>query len=137
MKRTTTIIVTLLLALAMMVPATIGVFAALPEQVQPRWTSIAIIELDMTFDGTVGNATGVARKQSTATNIEGTVTVYKQVGSDWVFVADGYAQKAVGTLFISVDFYAEAGATYKMVFEVTAYTGSAGETETVEHIETY
>ena len=137
MKRTTTIIVTLLLALAMMVPATIGVFAALPEQVQPRWTSISSIELDLAFDGTEGNATGLARKQSTATNIEGTVTVYKQVGSDWVFVADGYAQKAVGTLFVSVDFVAEKNTTYKMVFSVTAYTGSAAETETVEQIETY
>ena len=138
MKRTTKIIVTLLLALVMTIPTTIGVFAATPEQqVQPRWTSIFSIELDMTFVGTEGNALGAARKQSTATNIEGTLTVYKQVGNDWEFVADGYAQKSFGTLAVSVDFYAEEGATYKAVFDVTAYTGSAAETETVDYTETY
>lgn len=137
MKKTTKILVTVLLALAMIIPAAVPAFAAIPETVQPRWTSIATIQLDMTFDGADGNATGVARKQGTATNIEGTVTVYKQVGNDWVYVEDTYAQKSVGTLIVSVDFYAEEGTTYKMVFEVTAYTGNAAETETIEHIETY
>ena len=136
MNKITKIITAVLLTVAMMIPATIGVFAASPEKVQPRWTSIATIELDISFDGTEGNATGAARKQSTATNIEGTVTVYKRVGHSWIFVADGYAQKAVGTLFISVDFVAEEGATYKAEFEVTAYTGSAAETEIVSHSET-
>ncbi|MBQ8836388.1 MAG: hypothetical protein IJ002_02640 [Clostridia bacterium] len=137
MKKTKKIILTVLLAIAIIIPTALPTFAAVPETVQPRWTSIFSIELDMTFVEGDGNASGLARKQSTATNIEGTITVYKQVGNDWVFVGDSYAQKAVGTLCISVDFPAEEGATYKMVFEVTAYTGSAAETETVEHIETY
>ena len=51
-------------------------------------------------------------------------------------MADGYAQKAVGTLIVTAEFTAEPGATYKAVFEVTAYTGNAAETETVECIET-
>lgn len=137
MKKTTKITITLLLVLAMIVPATVGALAASSQKVQPRWTSIFSIELDMTFDGVEGNATGVARKQSTATNIEGTMTVYKLVNGSWVFVADGYAQKSFGTLIVSVDFYAEEGVTYKQVFEVTAYTGNDAETETVEYTETY
>lgn len=137
MKNTTKITITLLLVLAMLVPATVGALAASSQKVQPRWASIATIELDMTFVGTEGNATGGARKQSTATNIEGTMTVYKLVNGSWVFVADGYAQKRVGTLIVSVDFYAEEGVTYKQVFEVTAYTGNDAETETVEYTETY
>lgn len=136
MKKTTKITVTLLLALAMIIPATLGAFAALPETVQPRWTSIAIIELDIAFVGSDGNATGLARKQSTATNIEGILTVYKLVDGEWVFVDDTSGEKPVGTLALSVDFYAEEGVTYKAEFEVTAYTGNSPETETVEHIET-
>ena len=136
MKKTTKITITLLLVLAMLVPATVGALAASSQKVQPRWASIATIELNMTFDGDEGNATGGTRKQSTATNIEGTLTVYKLVGNSWVFVADGYAQKVVGTVVVIVDFYAESGVTYKAEFEVTAYTGSAAETETVETIKT-
>ena len=136
MKKFTKITLAVLMTLAMMIPATVGAFAATPQRVEPRWTSIFSIEIDMTFDGTEGNALGVARKQSTATNIEGTVTVYKRVGHSWIFVADGYAQKSVGSLIVSVDFVAEAGATYKAEFEVTAYTGSAAETETVSYTET-
>ena len=132
MKKTTKITITLLLVLAMLVPATVGALAASSQKVQPRWTSIFTIELNMSFDGDEGNATGGARKQSTATNIEGTLTVYKLVGNSRVYIADGYAQKSVGTLIVSVDFYAESGATYIGVFEVTAYTGSAAETETVD-----
>lgn len=136
MKKTVKITVMLLLVLAMIAPATVSMFAAQPEAVQPRWTSIATIELDMTFVGTSGNATGLARKQSTATNLEGVLTVYKLVGNDWVFVGDTFGEKPVGTLGLSVDFTAESGATYKAVFEVTAYTGNDAETETVEYTET-
>ena len=132
MKRTTKITVILLLVFAMMLPATLSLFAAKPRTVQPRWTSIATIELTLIFSGTEGNAGAVARKQSTATNLEGTLTVYKQVGNDWVFVADTYGQKPVGSLGLSVDFTGEIGVLYKAVFEVTAYTGNVGETEIVD-----
>ena len=136
MKKTTKITITLLLVLAMLVPATVGALAASSQKVQPRWTSIFTIELPMTFDGTSGNATGLARKQSTATNLEGVLTVYKLVNDSWIFVGDASGEKPVGTLRLSVDFYAESGVTYKAVFEVTAYTGSAAETETVDYIKT-
>ena len=136
MKKTTKITITLLLVLAMIIPATVGALAASSQKIQPRWTSIFTIELDITYDGTSGNAGGVARKQSTATDLEGTLTVYKLVNGQWEFVEDVYGRKPIGTLALSVDFYAEIGATYKAVFEVTAYTGSAAETETVDYTET-
>ena len=137
MKKTQKIIFTLLLTVAIILPATVGAFATSPERVQPRWASIATIELDMTFDGDDGNASGAARKQSTATNIEGELMVHERVGERWVYVSDGYAEKPVGTLAVSVDFPAEEGSTYKAVFTVTAYTGDDAETEVVEYTETY
>ena len=132
MKKTIKITITLLLVLAMIVPATVGALAASSQKVQPRWTSIFSIELNMTFDGTSGNATGLARKQSTATDLEGILTVYKIVNGNWIFVNDTSGRKPIGTLGLSVDFYSESGATYIAVFEVTAYTGNAAETETVD-----
>lgn len=115
-----------------------NIYAAIPcsNNVQPRWTSISMIELEMSFDETSGNATGSARKQSTATSIEGTLVVYKQVGNSWVYVGEGYASKKVGTVNVSVDFVATANTTYKAVFTVTAYTGTSPETEIVEDIKT-
>ena len=55
-------------------------------------------------------------KQSGATSVEGTVTVYKLVGSDWVYVDSAY-ESTKRTLFVSVDFVAESGAQYKAVLE--------------------
>ena len=88
----------------------------------------------MTFDGNEGIVTGVARKQATASKIEGTVYVYKLVGNDWIYVDEWYNSKTRGTLAVEGTFYCESGVTYKAVFVVTAYTGTTPETETVEDI---
>jgi hypothetical protein len=141
MKKKATIIktlFTLLLVIVTVFGASINVIAVMPESkiVHPRWTSISNVNLDLTFDGVEGNATGSAGKQSTATSIEGTLIVYKQVGNDWEYVGEGYAAKRVGTLIVSVDFIAEYDVTYKAVFTVTAYTGTAPETEIIEYIKT-
>lgn len=99
-----------------------------------RWTSILSMEVGMAFDGNEADVTGIARKQATATKIEGTVYVYKLVGNDWIYVDEWYNSKTRGTLTVEGTFYCESGVKYKAVFVVTAYTGSTPESETVEHI---
>lgn len=104
--------------------------------VTPRWTNINSINLNMSFDGGDGNASGVSSKKSTATMIEGTLVVYKLVNNEWIYIDEGYNSRTRGTLAVSVDFVCEKGATYKSVFTVTAYNGTLSETETMEYIDT-
>ena len=93
------------------------------------------MELDISFYGNEGNATGSLTKLSGVTSVEGTVTVYKLVGSDWVYVDSAY-KSTTRTLFVSVDFVAESGVQYKAVFEGTAYRGDVGESHTMTKYKT-
>ena len=139
MKKITKIFVCLLLTLMMLCISPIASLAALPEDnmVEPQWIGIADMGVDINFNETLGNATGIARKHSTASKIEASLYVYKQIGSDdWQFLGSNSGSKTVGTLAVSVDFTPEVGATYKAVFAVTAYTDNMPETEIIERIVT-
>ena len=138
MKKTTKIISTLILALALCVGATVSTFAAAIETptVQPRWTSIGSVSHDITFSAGNGNAYGIAKKQSSATSISATLTVYKKVGSSYVYIDSASGSKTIGSLVLSIDFPCTSGTTYKSVLTVTAYTGNSPESETFEVIKT-
>lgn len=124
-----------LLTVAIFVYFSLCLFAFSANAVTPRWASILSIEVSMGFDGEDGTVSGIARKKSTATRIEGTVYLYELDGSEWIYVGQWYNSKSLGTLAVSGTFACESGTTYKAVFVVTAYTGSTPETETVEYIE--
>ena len=126
------------LALIMLGSLTVPIFAAQNEEtsVQPRWTSIATMDVDMVFVGTAGNAAGTARKQSTASHITGHLYVYKWTGSTWEVVGYDEGSKTVGTLGLVVDFIAEVGVQYKAVLSVFAFTNGISETESIEYHET-
>ena len=133
------IITALVLAVVLAVSASISTFAALPDtpSIEPQWESIGYTSLNTTFDGTSGNSLGVAAKKSTATSIEGTLTVYKQVGSSWVFVgSDSGSKTTVSSLILSVDFVCQSGVTYKSIMTITGYTGTSAESETFEVVKT-
>ncbi|MBR7151127.1 MAG: hypothetical protein IKD02_02135 [Clostridia bacterium] len=137
-NKTIKVLVATLLSVVMLFGASIGVVAAdnRDDGIMPLWTSISTIELDVAFSGDLGNALGAATKQSTASAIEGTLVLYKWVDNDWEYVDEWYNYRTRGTLIVSGDFTAEPGVTYKAEFTVTAYTGSVGETETVEYSNT-
>lgn len=117
---------------------TVPVFAAQKEEttVQPLWTSIATMDVDMAFVGTAGNASGTARKQSTASHITGHLYVFKWTGTTWEYVGHDEGSKTVGTLGLVVDFTAEVGVQYKAVLSVFAFTNGISETESIEYHET-
>ncbi len=133
MKKPLKIVLTVLMTVALLIPTSVSAFAALPPddgKAELQWTSISSMSVDMVLDGSASEASGVARRQSTASSIEGTVTVYKLVGDTWEFVADAYKSTTRVTLAVSVDFEAESGYTYKAEFEVTAYTNGTPESHT-------
>ena len=140
MKRNNVIkgIISLSLAIIMICSLTVPVFAAQPEDttVQPRWTSIANMSVDITFVGSSGNVSAVARKQSTASHIVGTLYLYKWNGSTYEYMTEVSGYKTVGTLGLSIDFVCEKGVQYKGVLTVVAYTNNIGELETIYYCET-
>ena len=133
MKKPLKIVLTVLMTVALLIPTAVSAFAALPPddgKAEIQWTSISFMNVDIVFDGSASQASGMARRQSTASSIEGTVTVYKLVGDTWEFVADASKSTTRVSLGVSVDFEAESGYTYKAEFEVTAYTNGTGESHT-------
>lgn len=127
--------VSVLLAVALLTHFSLYLLAFPANAVTPRWASILSVEVSMGFDGDEGTVSGIARKKSTATMIEGTVYLYELDGDEWVYIDEWHNSKSVGTLAVSGIFACESGNTYKAVFVVTAYTANTPESETVEYIE--
>jgi hypothetical protein len=98
--------------------------------VQPLWTNINTMSVSIAFDGTDGIARGIATRQTGVTSMEGTVTLYKYVSSQWVYVNQWSGSSTGYSLIISGSFTGISGVQYKAVFEVTAYSGGSSETAT-------
>lgn len=125
---------TFTLTIALILCFSTGIFAIEINAVTPRWTNIVSINLAISFDGNEGNVSAIVVKQSSATSVEGTVTLYELVDDQWVYIDEWYNSKSRGTLVVGGDFVCESGVTYKAVFVVTAYSGSTPETATEEYI---
>lgn len=132
------VVISFALVIIMICSLAIPTFAIDDTQtgISPRWTSIAVMDVAMTFVGTAGNATASAIKRATASHIVGALYIYKWNGSSYEYIDDGWGSKTVGTLAVSVDFVAEVGVQYKAVWVVVAYTDGVGETETITYYET-
>ncbi len=110
-------------------------FAIDTSAVTPRWESLLSVDLTMAFgDDGFGEVSGIAIKKMTATKIEGTVTLYKLSGENWIYIDDWYNSKTKGTLAVVGEFPCVSGTTYKAIFVVTAYTEDDPESFTVERI---
>lgn len=106
------------------------------SSIEPRYDSINTMDCHINFDVLDGEAGGVAIKKTSASRIEGTLIVYKQSGSGWIYIDQAYKSVTRGTLGVSINFAAESGATYKAVWTVTAYTNNIPETVVIEDIKT-
>lgn len=114
---------------------TVSCFAAQPPTVMPLWDNILDIDLIIGIDGNSGTATATLSKQPGATKSDGTLTLYKQIGDNWIYVDSAYKSSTRG-LAVNIDFYAESGVQYKAVFEGTAYRGDVGESHTITRYKT-
>lgn len=139
MKRNNLIksIISLSLAIIMACSLSIPIFAAQKSEgtVSPRWTSIAYMDVDMGFIGTAGTALGTARKQSTADDIVGTLYLYYWNGSTYEYITEASNWRATpGTLSVVIEFEAEYGVQYLVIWQVIAYTNDIGEENTMEYL---
>ena len=122
----------LLVAGLMSLPFATGVSAIMPVGgiIAPLWLYMSDADVDISFNGTSCTASvSVGRIYQVTTKLEGTITVYKQVGDDWEYVASNSDSSTRG-LLVSVSFTGESGATYKAVANITAYGSTGSETDT-------
>ena len=113
----------------------ISTFAQDNYGVMPCYDNVSDTTVDITFDGTAGNAKGTATKLTGVTSLEGTIELYEEIGGEWVSVGSWSNSTTRRTLTVSADFTATANRRYKAVFTITAY-GATTETITTETIET-
>lgn len=126
----TRLIALLMASLTLLLFAT-SVSAKIPDDgiVAPCWEYMNSISVDISFLGTKGTASvSVDRIYQVTTRLEGTLTVYKQVGDDWVYV-DSQSGTSTRALSIEFEFDAESGVKYKAVADVTAYGSSGSESD--------
>lgn len=122
-------ILSLLMAGVTLLMLAVSVSAKVPDGgISPCWIYMDDIYVDIGFSGSTGTATLWVSKKSTATKLEGTLTVYKMVGDDWVYV-DSKSDSSTRTLSIDFDFDAKSGVKYKAVADVTAYGSGGSETD--------
>lgn len=129
-------IIALILAGLSLFPLTTPISAELPDSgiIAPQWESIVNIKVDFIFSDSIATLT-VTRRDQTVTKLEGTLTVYKKVGNNWVYVTSN-SDTSARALAIDVEFAPVSGVTYKAVAEVTAYSSSGSEPATSSKIAT-
>ena len=125
-----------LIILTLCVSFALPSYAALPETdtVMPLWDNISSVYSDIGFgaDG-IASATGSLVRKTGVELTEGTMTVYKNVGGEWVYLTSAYNSATRGTLAVNADFAYESGVEYKSVFNATAYRN--GVPESIEKTE--
>ncbi len=105
--------------------------------VAPCWNYMNVIDIDINFSGDEGSAVlTVDRVHNVTTSIEATFTVYEKVGRNWVEI-DSVTDSSNRSLGIEIRFDAEVGGYYKAEADVTAYSGTNSETETISHTREY
>ena len=129
-------IIALLLAGLSLFPIATPISVKMPDNgiVAPQWEYIDSIKVDIIFSDSTATVT-VTRRNQTVTKLEGTLTVYKKVGSNWIYVASN-SDTSARALSIDVDFDPISGVTYKAVAEITAYSANGSEPGTSSKIAT-
>lgn len=126
-------------AIMMIATMTFNVYATvidLGNIAAPCWAYMSVIEVDVNFSGTNGTATAsISRINGVTTLLEGTLTVYKKVGTEWEEV-DSVSNSSTRLLCLELDFDAVSGTTYKAEVEVTAYGSSGSESDSVSKAKT-
>lgn len=106
------------------------------DVITPNWSYMNSIDVNIVFSGNNGIAKVDVERYALMTRLlTATLTVYKKVNSNWVYVDSIYGS-STRTLSIDLDFAAESGVTYKAVADVTAYGTSGGsESDTISRTE--
>jgi hypothetical protein len=99
-------------------------------EIKPLWTNINSMSTTITFNGSSSYVRGIATRQTGVTSMESTVTLYKYVSSQWVYIDQWFGSSTGNSLVITGYFSCISGVQYKAVFDLTAYSEELAESET-------
>ena len=127
--------IAILLLTAILLTSLLGVssFAATSSDslIQPLWTNTGAIDYVLEFrENGSGYADIAVTGKFGVTKIEGTTTVYRQSGSDWIYVTSGSDVANAQTFAMSVPVDGILGEYYKAEFTINVYKNGVCETIT-------
>lgn len=113
MKRKLIAFILTLVTILSIVPCTVSA-VAIKDTVIPLWQNTGSVSCKIGFpDDGYGYAEACVMGHPTVTEIHGDVYVYRQVGSDWVYVGEEHKTVESCTLIISCKFDPIDGAYYR------------------------
>ncbi|MBQ8310931.1 MAG: hypothetical protein IJX80_07965 [Clostridia bacterium] len=107
------------------------------EVAQPYWTNTSHISAIMNFVDGVGYADAALNGKFGSTETLIDVVVYRQSGSDWIYVAEEHASAEGMTVGISCEFTPTVGTYYKAEYTFTVYRNGTGEVVARDVYKTY
>lgn len=106
---------------------------AIEDEISPYWSNMSHVTIDIDFDeNNIGNASVyITRAYGVTTSIEATFYIYyKSASGSWKYL-DGTSGSSNGSLYLEVEFDAESGTEYKAVADITAYSQTSSESDTL------
>jgi len=102
------------------------------EGIEVCWENMGTASVGVHFNGTSGTASvTVDRIFGVTTSLEATLTVYKKVGTRWVYVTSTSGSSS-RQLNLEVDFPGVSGVEYKAEADIAAYGPNGSESDTIE-----
>lgn len=99
----------------------ISAYAATPETVTPLWDNTNSITTVFSFDGTSGSAEANLIGRAGVTQITGTIEIYRQSGSSWIYVTEGTKTVYSRSFLMSVPVTGIIGKYYRADFTFSVY----------------
>lgn len=99
----------------------ISAFAAAPEKVEPRWDNTGTMTTVFSFDGESGSAEARIVGRAGVTQITGTIKIYRQSGSSWIYVTEGTKTVYSRSFLMAVPVTGIIGKYYRADFTFSVY----------------
>lgn len=107
-----------------MLTTTLPCYASNDIVITPRWNNVSNVYVSLQFYGDAGEATASMDRGNSVTSLEGTLTIYENDNSEWVYVDSITKSTTRTTLNMLLEFDGTSGVEYKLELAVTAYSGT-------------
>lgn len=124
MKRVLTCILSVILLLSCF---PISAFAATPDIVEPLWDNTGTMVTVFSFDGESGSAEARIVGKTGVTQITGTIKIYRQSGSSWIYVTEGTKTVYSRSFLMAVPVTGIIGEYYRADFTFSVYKNGVEE----------
>ena len=127
MKKT----LSLIIVLALLASLSVNALAAVPIPLEPLWENAQRIDSSLHINNTSSYALACIEGFSNITLIEATLTVYRFINNEWIYINHTTNTTHLPILDLRVNFTALGGSSYKSIL-VVYLTNSEGVTESIQ-----